>query len=295
MACVTTIDVMTSTFTTTHTTTDVATGDHSIHLTRTGDPHAEKILFLHGSGPGATGMSNFAHTISVLGEHYDCLVIDQIGWGDSSHPDTVPDGGRISQNVEASLGLLDTLGIERTHVIGNSMGGAVMLGLLDRAPERFGRAIGLGAAGAGNMGAPTPAMMKLFRFYDDPTPQAMRVLTQTMLYDPDLFGDRLDTIAAERLAVALRPDVRRSHELSFGSPRAGAAFVGEDALRQIPNDVLFVHGREDVTVPPAGSAWFADVVPNGRLYQVPHCAHWVQIEQATIFENITHAFLSGGI
>lgn len=277
------------------TTSDVKAGEHVIRLHRAGPTGAEPILFLHGSGPGATGMSNFSRTIDAFSGDYDCLVIDQVGWGDSSHPTSLPAGGRMEQNAVASLALLDELGLDRVHVIGNSMGGAVMLHLLNRAPERFGRGIGLGAAGAGIPGGPTPAMMRLFRFYDDPTPASMKALIASMIDNPDLFGDRLDEIAADRLAVALRPEVRRSHELSFTTAGDRPAFLTEDELRGIDNEVLFVHGREDVTVPPEGSEWFARRLPNAAMYLMPHSAHWVQIEQAAKFETIARTFLSGRI
>ncbi|GAA2646266.1 alpha/beta hydrolase [Streptomyces vastus] len=272
--------------------TDVKVGEHTIRLNRAGEGNPEAILFLHGSGPGATGMSNFAQTIEAFADVYDCLVIDQIGWGDSSHPDTAP-GARLRQNTDAVLALLDELGLDRVHLVGNSLGGALALHLLARAPERFGKAIGMGAAGAGNMGAPTPAMFRLISFYDDPTPRAMAELISFMLHDPDLFGDRLDAIAEERLATALRPEVERSHRQTFTMAPGSGLGLPEIALKRIPNEVLFVHGREDVIVPPEGSEWFVRRVPNSRLYLIPHCGHWTQIEQAETFNNVARAFLAG--
>lgn len=275
-------------------TADVKVGEHTIRLNRAGEGNAEAILFLHGSGPGATGMSNFSQTIETFAGTYDCLVIDQLGWGDSSHPDTAP-GARIRQNVEAVLTLLDELGLDRVHLVGNSMGGALALHLLSRAPERFGKAIGMGTALAGNTGLPSSAMMRLITFYDDPTPRAMAELISFMLHDPRLFGDRLGAIAEERLRTALRPEVRRSHLQTFAPAPGGPAHLPEIALKRIPNDVLLVHGREDVIVPPEGSEWYARRIPNARLYLLPHCGHWAQIEQAEKFDKVAGAFLAGDL
>ncbi|MDK0524228.1 alpha/beta hydrolase [Streptomyces sp. ML-6] len=273
-------------------TSDVRAGQHSIRLNRAGEGNADAVLFLHGSGPGATGMSNFSGTIPAFADSYDCLVIDEVGWGDSSHPDTPP-GARIRQNVEAVLELLDELDLDRVHLVGNSMGGALALHLLARAPERFGKAVLMGAAGAGNMTGPTPAMMRLINFYDDPTPRAMAELISFMLHDPDLFGDRLGTIAEERLAVAVRPEVERSHRQTFTMAPGTGPGLPEIALNRIPHDVLLVHGREDVIVPPEGSEWFARRIPNARLHLIPHCGHWAQIEQAAHFNAVTRSFLAG--
>ncbi|MEU0991720.1 alpha/beta hydrolase [Streptomyces sp. NPDC005953] len=277
---------------TTTVTSDVTVGKFSLRLDRAGEGNAEAVLFLHGSGPGATGMSNFGGTVESFADTYDCLVPDLVGWGDSSHPEHTPPGSRIRQNTEAVLGLLDELGLDRVHLVGNSLGGALALHLAARAPERFGKVVCMGAAGAGNTGAPTPALMKLITFYDDPTPRAMAELISYMLHDPGLFGDRLGAIADERLAMAVRPQVERSHRQTFAMAPGGIG-LPEIALRRIPNDVLLVHGREDVIVPPEGSEWYARRIPNARMHLVPHCGHWAQIEQADRFEALARSFLAG--
>lgn len=49
--------------------------------------------------------------------------------------------------VDQLLGLLDALGLERAHLVGNSLGGAIALHLLMEAPERFGRVVLMGPVG----------------------------------------------------------------------------------------------------------------------------------------------------
>jgi pimeloyl-ACP methyl ester carboxylesterase len=60
-------------------TTDVKAGGHVIRLNRAGQGNGPAVLFLHGSGPGATGMSNFSGNVEAFAEHHDCLIIDQSG------------------------------------------------------------------------------------------------------------------------------------------------------------------------------------------------------------------------
>jgi 2-hydroxymuconate-semialdehyde hydrolase len=69
---------------------DVAVGDLTFRLYETGDAASETVLFLHGSGPGATGLSNWQRIIEDLGERFHCLAPDMIGFGDSSHPQDPP-------------------------------------------------------------------------------------------------------------------------------------------------------------------------------------------------------------
>mgnify|MGYP000991843631 FL=1 len=115
----------------------IQTGLHQTHLTRIGlgDP----ILFLHGSGPGATGMSNWTLASQTLTDKYELLIPDLVGYGGSSHPDPAPSGMRRWMRlwIGQLLALLDQLEIEKVHLVGNSLGGAVALHLLMEAPHRF--------------------------------------------------------------------------------------------------------------------------------------------------------------
>ena len=67
-----------------HTTEDVTVGEHSIRLYRAGDGNAQPLLFLHGSGPGVTALSNWEGAIGRLSKQFDCIAPDIIGFGHSS-------------------------------------------------------------------------------------------------------------------------------------------------------------------------------------------------------------------
>jgi 2-hydroxymuconate-semialdehyde hydrolase len=274
-------------------TSDVKAGEYVVRLDRAGEGNGAAVLFLHGSGPGATGMSNFSGNVDAFAEDHDCLVIDQVGWGESSHPDAVP-GGRVNQIVTANVAMLDELGIEKVHLVGNSLGGAVALNMVARFPDRVDKVICMGSAGAGStVSSPSGELMKLITFYNDPSIGSMKELISYMLVNTDLLGERLNRIAEERLAMALRPEVRRSHELTFSPAGLAGLAVPETALGRISNDVLLIHGREDPVVPLAASEWLVRRVPNARLVVVPNCAHWVQIEAVDAFNALALAFLAG--
>ena len=68
-----------------------------------------------------------ARVTGLLAEHHDVIAVDMPGFGESrrSCPDDVPaTAGAIADSIEATL---DSLGIERAHVAGNSLGGWVAL------------------------------------------------------------------------------------------------------------------------------------------------------------------------
>jgi len=117
-------------------TRDVQLGDLHFPLSESGNARSEAVLWLHGSGPGATALSNREGVIGDLAGDFHNLAPDVIGFGDSSHPDPAPQGMLAFTKlwVETLLRLLDTLGLERVHLVGNSMGGMISLGLVSQAP-----------------------------------------------------------------------------------------------------------------------------------------------------------------
>jgi 2-hydroxymuconate-semialdehyde hydrolase len=64
--------------------------------------------------------------------------------------------------VDQSLALLDALRIQKAHIVGNSMGGAIALHLLMEAPERFDRVVLMGPVGASHQ--MTPEIDRLWGF-----------------------------------------------------------------------------------------------------------------------------------
>jgi len=44
------------------------------------------VVLLHGGGPGASGLSNFAKNLPVFAEHFRTIVVDQPGYGKSDKP-----------------------------------------------------------------------------------------------------------------------------------------------------------------------------------------------------------------
>jgi 2-hydroxymuconate-semialdehyde hydrolase len=119
-------------------TTKIAVGQHQFHVNESGDRTNPAVLFLHGSGPGATGLSNWEAVLQDLGKDYFCLAPDVIGFGDSSHPDPTPQG--LAQfnrlRVQTLIGLLDELQLDKATLVGNSMGGVWSLGVAMQSPHR---------------------------------------------------------------------------------------------------------------------------------------------------------------
>lgn len=276
------------------TTTRVPTGEYDLHVSTAGDPSKPALLFLHGSGPGVTGLSNWERLIQDLGDRYYCVAPDVLGFGDSDHPNPPPRGmvAFTELRVAAIWGMLDKLGVDKVTLVGNSYGGQMSLAMTLERPERVEKVILMGSGGMPGL-QPLPGLGKLITFYDDPTEAAMAELLSLFVYDTSAFGDRLQEIAAIRVPRANRPEVRRSHEATFdfsAGPRVGWS---PEELAKIEHDVLVIAAREDKIVPVDSSLYLSRHIPNARLHIVPKCGHWSQIEYPELFARMVDGFVSG--
>ena len=99
-----------------------------------GDESGTPVIFLHGNLTSATF---WEETMLAMPTAYRSTALDQRGFGDAD-PDAVIDGSRgLADMSEDVVALMDTLGIDKAHVVGHSMGGGVLWNLLMDAPERL--------------------------------------------------------------------------------------------------------------------------------------------------------------
>ncbi len=275
---------------------NLQTGDWSTHCEHSGDDHAETILFLHGSGPGVTAWSNWQFALPALADRFQCLAPDLAGFGATEHPHHPPTGMRRWMRlwVDQCLALLDARRLDKVHLVGNSMGGAIALHLLMEAPERFERVVLMGPIGTPHK--ITPELDRLWGFYDDPSVKQFRGIIRWFVYDDRFIADQLDTIAQTRFEAAIQPDVQRSYQAMFPAPRQTVIddlVVPELALRRMDHPVLLVHGRDDKIVPLETSLYLLQHLPKVQLHVWGQCSHWTQIEFAAQFNQLLAQFFTG--
>ena len=112
--------------------TYAVSGGHEIHLKEAGDGLA--VLFLHGSGPGASGASNFRDNWQAFVEAgYRTVLPDLIGYGASSKPKASTTlCNCLPKRVYEALRLH---GIEQAVLVGNSLGGGIAIQIALDHPE----------------------------------------------------------------------------------------------------------------------------------------------------------------
>ncbi|MFF2449707.1 alpha/beta fold hydrolase [Neobacillus sp. NPDC058068] len=269
------------------------TGDYQTFFHEGGVPSAETIIFLHGSGPGVSAKSNWQHILPHFKENFHVVAPDIFGFANTDHPETYPKNGAewMNERIKQVLALMDELGVEKAHLVGNSLGGVIALHLLMYAPERFDRVVLMGAGGG--LTEPTPELAKLANFHKDPNPIAFKNLLSWFLYDQSVLEDELEAIVAERLELFLKPEVRRSYEENFSKSHLTDMLVPPSALKQMDHSILLIHGHGDRFVPLQSSLFVMDHLPNAQLHIFKRCGHWAQVEQKERFIKLTSDFFNG--
>jgi pimeloyl-ACP methyl ester carboxylesterase len=250
------------------------------HVLLCGDSSKPAVLLMHGAGPGANAAANWLHLMPDLAENFYVIAPDLIGFGKSKIPDPAPANiiGWIGVRVEQTMGIMDTLGIDKAHIVGNSMGGALTLQVISEEPARFDRVALMGSIGAP---APrTPELVRLLSFYSDPRPARYREMMHSFASDPDKF-EGMDKIVTDRFRIATNPEVMAGAKKMIESMGTGmeALVMPPSVLKKLPHEVLIFHGRQDRVVPLDTSLYLIEHLKHAELYVLDRSGHWAQLER----------------
>ena len=273
----------------------VQVGRRELFVTEAGE--GAPVVLLHGGGPGATGASNYVRNIDALSQHYRVIVPDMPGYGGSSKDLDFSDPfGDLALSIR---GLLDELGIEKAHLVGNSYGGAAALRMaLDR-PDRVDRMILMGPGGIGTTRAlPTKGLNALLSYYGGEGPSRDKLasfILDYLVHDASTVPDSLIDL---RYEASIQPEVIASPPLRRPSgPSAPRTLWRMDLTRdrrlaecEVPT--LVVWGADDKVNRPAGGNLLARTMRDCDLYLVANTGHWAQWERADYFNELAISFLS---
>ena len=266
----------------------VQTADWKLHYHEAGSGHP--IILLHGSGPGATGWSNFSGNLGALAEHFRVIAVDMPGWG-ASDPCPVE---RL-EHVDAAIQFMDALGIEKTAVVGNSMGGITAVRLAAEHPDRISHLITMGAAlnrgprlyGPGD--GPSEGIKVLVQAYQTPTTESMMRLVEIMCYDKRFATEELCRVRAE--AAAANPEHLKNFLEGLPKGMPAKKFASLEALTGIAAPTLLLHGRDDRVVHWEHTLHLVAHIPNSRMVLINRCGHWAMIEHAAEFNRLVTDFV----
>lgn len=256
---------------------------YRIHYLEQGSGPA--VVFLHGSGNGACGYSNFKGNYpAVAAEGYRCIVIDLIGYGYSDKPDDV--NYTLDFFVECVQQTLSAIGVSSYSVVGNSLGGAIALGLALAYPEAVERLVLMAPGGLNEFAdyAAMPGMAAMFELFGSETPvteQRMKeFFVKAFVVEPGLVDDQL---------------VRERHQLmQLQNPQAMKTMSVPNLTERLPEidcPALAIWGLDERMMPESGVRRLARGIPDCRTVLLPRCGHWAMIEHRDYFNRACVDFL----
>ena len=266
-----------------------------IWVTQLGEGPA--LLLLHGGGPGATGASNFSRNVAPLSSHFRLIIPDLPGYGRSTKGiDRADPFGDLATTM---LGLLDALGIDKAHALGNSLGGACALRLALERPERVDRLVLLGPGGIDTtQHPPTDGLKLLLGYYAGEGPTREKVATflrNYLVFDGSAVSEAM---IDERFAASVDPETIASPPLQPPKDLSNAVMLDltrDVRLKTLVTPTLVFWGIEDRVNRPTGAHSLQQQMPNCDVYLFSRTGHWVQWERAAEFNAATIAFLSQSV
>lgn len=251
------------------------------------------VVLLHGGGPGASGVTNYARNIDALARRFRVIVPDMPGYGRSTK--TLEQSDPFGSLADSIRGLLDQLDLEAAHLVGNSYGGAAALRLALDTPDRVAKLVLMGPGGIGTTRAlPTAGLKSLLSYYggDGPSREKLANFIRTYLvYESDSVPDALIDLRYEASIdpeVVANPPLRRPS----GLRTLWRMDLTRDArLRHLQTPTLVLWGRDDKVNRPAGGPMLLNMMPNAELVMTSHTGHWLQWERAELFNDLVHEFL----
>lgn len=240
------------------------------------------ILFLHGSGTGVTAAANWWLNLPELSELGRCIAIDSIGYGQSVvAPDTKYG---IKEWVRHAVRVLDALGIEKTWIVGNSLGGWLAFQFAIDFPERLLGIVSMGTGGAKLTGA--------LKAHSNPvlTEAGIRQTLEMFVVDKSLVTDELVSLryqsalndtASDRLKDVVEARDRDRHALPLDF----------DVLSKLEIPVLLIHGVQDVVIPVSRTWELLNLIPHADAHIFSQCGHWSQVERAAEFNLVLKQYL----
>lgn len=247
----------------------------------------ETVLLLNGT---SGHIEAWTHNIRSLAQRYRVVGYDYPGHG---YTTLAHDDLEIPTYEEHLLGLLDTLGLERVHLMGESLGGWIGIKFAASHPDRL-RSMVLSAPGGRmistrNINRVSPISEKAVT---EPTYENVKSRLQVVIHDPGKISDELVEVRRNIYAQpGFLESMRAITALQDYDIRARNQVTEADyAAISIPTLLVWTDHE------PSGGAelgaQLAALIPNSDFLLITEAGHWPQWEDPAAFNDRALEFLA---
>lgn len=240
----------------------------------------EPLLLLHGLGSSS---HDWEFQIPDFARHFHVIAPCLRGFGDSEKP---PGPYSIRQFADDTLALMDHLGIDRSHVLGFSMGGAIAFQMAVDEPRRLDGLVIVNSQPS---------------FELDHWRKHLMVITRIGMASV-LGMERMTRYVAKRLfpypeQQALRDRMLERHAKNnkacyLAALQALAGWSVKDRLSEITTRTLVIAGEHDYS-PLEEKRTYVSLMPNAELEVIPDSRHGTLFEKPAEVNRAVLDFLLG--
>ena len=247
------------------------------------------VVAIHGLG---ASKASLLPTVAALAGDFRVIAVDLPGFGDSAKPLGAEYDARYF--AAAVVDLLDALGLERAHFVGNSLGGRVALELGLRHADRTDRLALLAPSMAWRRSRQWAPLLRLLPpelGALQPTPRAVRGIVDRVV--PGAADGWTAAGVDEFMRAYLTPSGRAAfyaaaRQIYLEEPHGDDGFWPR--LKALRAPALFVWGRQDRLVPLAFARHVTDALPTAEHLELD-CGHVPQLERPDEAHAAVRAFL----
>jgi 2-hydroxy-6-oxonona-2,4-dienedioate hydrolase len=264
----------------------IQAGPNRTRYLHAGDSSKPTLIAMH----GITGHAEaYVRNLKALSEHFDVWAIDFIGHGYSDKPDHPLE---IKHYIDQLLGFMETIGVEKSYLTGESLGGWVAARFAIDYPEKVERIL-LNTMG-GTMANPA-VMERLYTLSmeaaEDPSWERVKTRLEWLMADPAMVTDDL---IRTRQAIFQQPDWLKACQANMALQDLEIRkrnMLTDEALGQIKAPALVLWTTKDPSGPVDEGRRIAGLIPNGELAVMENCGHWPQYEDPETFNRIFLDFM----
>lgn len=203
--------------------------------------------------------------LPLLEDTFDVILPDLRGFGESTIADSSPTMGDYASDI---AGLLDYLGIQKTAIVGHSMGGYVALAFARLYPERVS---GLGLVSSQVLADPPDRKEGRYKSAADVSENGIASVVATMT--PKFTAD-------EKLQGFARTSMERQQPVAYiGALKAMAERMDSTPLlSSLRVPLVIIHGESDALIPIDRAREAKAALPQAHLVEISGAGHMPMME-----------------
>ena len=240
------------------------------------------LVLLHGIGSAA---ASFRYQLEALSARFRVVAWDSPGYGASTplaieHPDT-------SDYAAALDAWLGALGIDRCHLVGQSLGTLIAARFAAEQPRRV-LSLTLAGVARGHGRLPPPERQRLLaQRLDDLAqlgPQGMAAKRGPRLLGPEATETMRRTVIEIMARIPAEGYAQAARMLSTGDITADLVRLST----ALPIQIMV--GQADVITPPESNREIAAAIPAASVHVVPGAGHALYLEKPAEFNRLVSDF-----